>query len=94
LANFFILKRLAFHHVTPVAGRIADAQKNRFVFRARFGESFIAPREPIHGIVRMLQQVRRFFAGETIHFSKHKRGAVKAKVFNHGWTPMNTDKKL
>jgi hypothetical protein len=31
----FVLKRLAFHYVTPVAGRIANAEEDRLPFLAR-----------------------------------------------------------
>ena len=56
-ADFVILERFTFHDVTPMAGRVADAQEDGFVFRARPGERLVAPREPIHGIVRVLQEI-------------------------------------
>ncbi len=65
-ADLFVFKRFAFHDVAPMAGRIADAQKDGFVLRARLGERFVAPRKPVHGIVRVLQEIRRFFAGEPV----------------------------
>jgi membrane protease YdiL (CAAX protease family) len=34
--------------------------------RARLGERLVVPREPVHGIVRVLEQVGRFFAGEPV----------------------------
>jgi hypothetical protein len=52
--------------MAPVAGRIADAEKNRPVFNPRFFKRLIAPGEPIHGIVRVLEQVRRFFASKAV----------------------------
>jgi len=65
-AGGFLLERFAFHDVTPMAGRVADAQKNRLVLRARLGEGLIVPREPVHGVVLVLEQVGRFFAGKAI----------------------------
>ncbi len=56
-ADFFILETLALHDVTPVAGRVADAQKNRLVLRARLRERRVAPSEPVHGIMRVLEQI-------------------------------------
>ena len=64
--NFFILERFAFHDVAPVAGRIADAEKDRPVFNPRLCKRLITPGEPIHGIVRVLEQVRRFFPCEAV----------------------------
>ena len=49
-----------------MAGRIADAEKNRPVFHPRLFKRLIAPGEPIHGIVRVLEQVRRFFTRQAV----------------------------
>jgi hypothetical protein len=49
-----------------MAGRVADAQENRFILRARFGKRFVAPGKPIDRIVLVLDQVRRLFAGEPV----------------------------
>jgi hypothetical protein len=77
-ADFFVLKTFAFHDMAPVAGRVADAQKNRFVFRARFGKRIVVPCEPIHGIVRMLQKVGRFFPRKTVRvFGGHVTGLTE-----------------
>ena len=61
-----VLERLVRHHVTPMAGRVADRQQNRLVLRARLGERFVAPREPVDRIVLMLLQVGTGFAGEAV----------------------------
>ena len=45
--------------MTPMAGRIANANQNRFVFRNGFLQGFIAPRPPVHGVVGVLKQIRR-----------------------------------
>ena len=46
--------------MTPVTGRVTNAQENRFLLRAGFGEGFIAPRKPIHWVVRVLEEVGDF----------------------------------
>ena len=54
----FVLEALVLHHVAPVAGRVADGEKDRLVLALRRGERLLAPRVPVHRIVRMLLQVR------------------------------------
>ena len=49
-----------------MAGRIADAEENRLVFDPRLCKRLIAPGEPIHGIVRVLEQVGRFFPRQAV----------------------------
>jgi hypothetical protein len=49
-----------------MAGRVADAQKDRLVLRARPGKGLVAPGEPVHGIVRVLEQVGRFLARQAV----------------------------
>ena len=61
-----ILKRLVRHHVTPVTRRITDAQKNRLFLRPRPRKRRFAPRQPRHRILRMLEQIGRFFREERI----------------------------
>src|SRR5258708_7927099 len=50
-----------------MAGRIADRQENGLVLAARLPERFVAPRVPVHGIGRVLQQVRTALARQTVH---------------------------
>jgi len=64
--RLFVFKRLALHDVAPMAGRVADAQENGLVLLARFGERRLTPGKPIHGIVRVLEQIRGFLAGQMI----------------------------
>ena len=53
-----VLERLVLHDVAPVARRVADRQKDRLVLLPRPLERLVAPRIPVHGVVRVLQQVR------------------------------------
>ncbi len=65
--DLLVLERFALHHVAPMASRIADGKKDRLVLRPRLFERLRPPREPIHRIVRVLQQIRTLFVSETIH---------------------------
>ena len=61
-----VLERLAFHHVAPVTGRVADPQEDRPVEELRPGERVGSPREPVDRVVRVLEQVRAGLSGEAI----------------------------
>src|SRR4029078_13651637 len=54
-------------HVTPVASRIADRQEDRLGLAARLLERLVAPRVPVHRVVRVLQKIGAALAGETVH---------------------------
>jgi hypothetical protein len=49
-----------------VAGGVADAEEDGFVFLTGAGEGFLAPGIPIHRIVLVLEQVGRFFARQPV----------------------------
>ena len=53
-----VLEGLALHHVAPVAGRVADRDDQRLVLRAGARERLLAPRVPVDGVLRVLEQVR------------------------------------
>ena len=59
----FGLEGFAFHDVAPMAGGVADAEEDGLALGARLGERLIAPREPVHGIVRVLEEIGRLLAG-------------------------------
>ena len=65
-----ILERFALHHVTPVARGVPDRQEDRHVAVARRSEGRFAPRVPVDGVVRVLQEVRARLAYEPV------RGAI------------------
>src|SRR5579884_322762 len=52
--------------MAPMASRIANRQKNRLVFLTRFLECCFAPGQPIHGVMRVLAQIRAFFMDERV----------------------------
>ena len=62
------LEALVRHHVAPMARRIADAQKNGLVLLACASECFLAPREPVYGIVRVLSKIRACFMYQSVCF--------------------------
>ena len=80
-----VLERLAFHHVAPVAGRIADRQEDRAVEELRPGQRVGSPGEPIDRVVRVLEQVRAGLSGEAVGHGPMVRGRRSA----HGapWAP-------
>jgi hypothetical protein len=52
--------------VTPVAGGVADAEQDGLVLAARLFDGLVAPRIPVHRVVRVLQQVRTRLVGEPV----------------------------
>ena len=66
-----ILEGFMRHHMAPVTGGVADGEQDRAVARLRLGERFEAPGAPMHGIVRVLQQIRRGLIAEQIFFAGH-----------------------
>ena len=61
-----VFKRLPLHHVAPVAGRIADGEKDGLSLRLCTVQGLLAPRVPVHRVVRVLEQVRRRFVDEPV----------------------------
>lgn len=49
-----------------MAGRVAAGEKDGFVLSLGLGRSGLSPGEPVHRIVRMLEQVGRLLCGEGI----------------------------
>ena len=52
--HFLALEGFSFHHVTPMASRVTNADEDRLVLLPRFGERFLAPREPVHRVELVL----------------------------------------
>ena len=70
-----ILEALVRHHVAPVAGRIADRQKDRLVVGARRGERGRVPRLPVDRIGAVLQQIGAGRFGEAVAHVGHRSPA-------------------
>lgn len=54
--------------MTPVTGGITDAEEDGFILAFRYSKCILIPRQPVHGMVRMLKQIRRFFVDQTVRF--------------------------
>ena len=63
------------HHVAPVAGRVADRQEDRHVAAPSLGEGLVTPREPVDGVVGVLEQIRRGGVGEPVG---HRKGRLES----------------
>ena len=61
-----VLERLVLHDVAPVTGRVADRQEDRLVLAPRPRERLVAPRIPVHRVVRVLQQVGALLGRQAI----------------------------
>jgi hypothetical protein len=61
-----VLEGLALHHVAPVAGRVADAEEDRPVQQLGAGERIRTPREPVHGIIGVLEEIGTRLSGEAV----------------------------
>ena len=61
-----VLEGFVRHHVAPVAGRVAYREQDRLLLAARECKRLLPPRVPIHGVVRVLQQVGAGLAGEPV----------------------------
>ena len=57
--DVLMLERLALHHVAPVARGVADRDEHGLVLGAGALERLVAPRVPVDGVLRVLEQVRR-----------------------------------
>jgi hypothetical protein len=61
-----VLEGLPLHDVAPVAGGVPDGEEDWTVLGAGPRKGLFAPRVPVDGIVRVLQQIRAGFADQTI----------------------------
>ncbi len=64
--GFRIFEAFLCHHVTPVAGGIADGEQDWLVFAPCFIEGIFVPRLPRHGIPSVRQQVGAGFLVEAV----------------------------
>src|SRR5665811_1079966 len=66
----------------PVAGRVADGEEDRAILDARPLQRLRAPWMPVHGVVRVLEQVRARLSGEPVR----EHGGIVASP-GHAGTP-------
>ena len=83
------LKDLAFHHVAPVTGGVADTQKDRFVFQTGFGEGLATPRMPVDRIVCMLQQIGTGLSHQGVGVFPRPVGVYQSRVMRMGLSCLN-----
>ena len=69
-----VLERLAFHHVTPMAGRVADAQEDRPVEEPGPGEGLGPPRIPLDRVAGVLEEIGTRLPGEAVGHVRMVRG--------------------
>ena len=62
-----VIEALNLHHMAPVAGCVANRQKHRLVLRSGAGEGFVAPREPVHRVVCVLQQIGGILTDQPVY---------------------------
>ena len=79
-----VLERFALHDVAPVTGRVADAQEDRPVEQLRAGQRVRTPGKPVHGVVRVLEQVRTRLSGEAVGHRSMVRGARRSRADRTG----------
>ena len=53
----FVFETFMRHHVAPVTGGITDREQDRSIELLRDIERFPAPREPVDGVVAVLEQI-------------------------------------
>ena len=66
LRDRVVLEAFALHDVAPVAGRVADRQKDRFGLGPRLRQRLGSPGKPVDGVVLVLEQVRAGFPAQTV----------------------------
>mgnify|MGYP006961791839 CR=1 FL=1 len=64
--SLLVLEGFPLHDVAPVAGRVADGDEDRPVLASGSIQRLAAPGIPVHGIVRMLQEVGTGLPGQTV----------------------------
>jgi hypothetical protein len=64
--DLLVLERLALHDVAPVAGRVAHREEHGPSQALRIGERLLAPGIPVHGVVRVLEEIRAGLEDESV----------------------------
>ncbi len=63
----------ALRHMAPVAGKVADREKNRLVLAPRLVQRLLPPRVPVHRVVGMFQQIRIVRRGQAVGRNRRHR---------------------
>ena len=81
--RLLVLERLVLHHVAPVARGVADGEEDRPVLLARAGERLLAPRVPVDGVVRVLEEVRTGRVSQPIHVAPSFAAEASERARHH-----------
>jgi hypothetical protein len=82
LGHCLVLKALALHDVTPMAGAVADADEQQSVRVAGQLQRLITPRVPLHRVVGMLQQIGTRLVNEVVGVGMRPYGCCHARSLN------------
>jgi hypothetical protein len=66
LSDGHVFEGFMLHHMAPMAGGVANAEQNGFVFCLGFRQGFLAPRIPIHRIMGVLEEVRASLMNQVV----------------------------
>ena len=80
--------------MAPVAGRVADGYQDGFIFFSCSRQSFWTPGVPIHGVVRVLQQVGTLGMKESVGGHGKFRVEVADLVFQSGFHVLDFFRKI
>src|SRR5207245_7210820 len=75
LGDLEVLVGLLLHDVAPVAGGVADAEQHGPPLAPRGREGLLAPRMPVDGVVRVLEEVRARLEDEAVRVARRPVGA-------------------
>src|SRR5690606_10341136 len=87
--DLFVFEALMSHHMAPVAGRVADREKDRLVLLARLAQRLFAPGVPIDRVVGMLQQVGARLVRQSVRHGGNLQWSSRGLVLQ-GYAPSAT----
>src|SRR5690606_36224632 len=61
-----ILEALVLHHMAPMAGAVADGEKDRAIETSRGCQGLLSPGKPVDRVAGMLEEVWAGLAGEAV----------------------------
>ena len=78
---------LPLHHVTPVAGRVADREEDRLVLGAGAREGLLAPRVPVDRVVFVEEEVGARLTRQTVRHAVFPPKRIEAALAASGARP-------
>ena len=89
-----VLERFALHDVAPVAGGVADGDEDGLILGRGAGEGLRPPRQPVHGVMGVLEQVGRRFVDELVRHGSSRRKPPRSALVSHERAIMRTSDHL